>query len=316
MSSPHIKATSPSFSKNPVLQAEIARRPYRVTLNLEGRRLEGAALAEYLADADGAVIGLEQMTEDVLKCCPKLRIIAKYGVGLDNLNHEACRQNNIAIGWTAGVNRRSVSEMTLGFMLTLAHNVPVTNHLLKQGTWNKEGGIQLSGRTVGIIGLGNIGRDLVGLLRPFGCNILGNDIVDMKEFAQKESVTLATKEEIFKTADFVTIHTPWTKETHHLINEHTLKLFHTDAFLINTSRGKIVDQTALKQALQTRKLGGAALDVYEEEPPPDSEFLRLPSLICTPHISGNSFEAVVAMGRSAIQHIDSFFKVVNPDNPP
>ena len=312
MSDPIIKVTSPSFSKNPVLQAEISRRPYRAVLNTGGHRLGGATLAEYLADADGAIIGLEPITEDILKCCPKLRIISKYGVGLDNLDHEACRRHNVAIGWTPGVNRRSVAEIVLGFMLGLAHNVPVTSQLMKAGTWNKEGGIQLSGRTVGIIGLGNIGKDLVVLLRPFGCRILGNDILDMSEFAAREGVVLATKEEIFRTADFVTLHVPITKETHHLIDNESLKLFKPGAFLINTSRGKVVDQPALKEALLGGKLAGAALDVYEEEPPQDLEFLKIPNLVCTPHISGNSFEAVIAMGRSAIHHLDAFFKIKVP----
>jgi D-3-phosphoglycerate dehydrogenase len=309
MSHPIIKVTSPSLSKNPILQAEIARRPYRAVLNTEGHRLAGAELAEFLADAEGAIIGLEQVTEDVLKSCPKLRVIAKYGVGLDNLDHDACRRHKVAIAWTAGVNRRSVSEMVLSFMLALGHNIPLTMQLLKKGTWNKEGGFQLSGRTVGIIGLGNIGKDLAGLLRPFGCKVLGNDIVDVKDFAAREGVTLTTKEEIYRTADFVTLHVPWTPETHHMINEQTLKLFRPDAYLINTSRGKVVEEPALKKALQAGKLAGAALDVYEEEPPHDLEFLQLPNLICTPHISGNSFEAVVAMGRSAIHHLDIFFKV-------
>jgi phosphoglycerate dehydrogenase-like enzyme len=309
MKLPVIKITSPSFSKNPILQTEVTRRPFKAVLNTGGHRMEGAALATYLADAEGAIVGLEKVTEEILQNCPKLQIIAKYGVGLDNLDHDACRRHNVAIGWTAGVNRRSVSEMIVGFMIGLGHNVPLTLHLLKQGNWHKEGGIQLSGRTVGIIGLGHIGKDLVGLLRPFGCKILGNDIVDVSEYAQKEGVQLVTKEEIFRTADFITLNVPLTEETRHLINDETLKLFRSDAFLINTSRGKVVDQSALKRALQTGIIAGAAMDVYEDEPPQDLEFLQLPNLICTPHISGNSFEAVVAMGRSAISHLDAFFKV-------
>ena len=309
MSQPLIRVTSPSFSKNPILIKAMAARPYQVHLNSEGKRLEGAALAEYLADADGAIVGLEKIDEVVLKACPRLRIIAKYGVGLDNLDAPACQRHNVAIGWTAGVNRRSVAEMTLGFMLNMAHNVFPTVALLKKGKWNKEGGIQISGRTVGIIGMGNIGKDLVEILKPFRCRILGNDIVDVSAFARENGVTLASKEEIYRTADIVTLHVPFTDQTGHMINANTLSMFRKDAFLINTSRGQVIDQTALKQALQGGKIAGAALDVYEEEPPTDMELLQLPNLVCTPHISGNSFEAVVAMGESAIKHLDAFFKV-------
>ncbi len=308
MNLPLIKVTSPSFSKNPLLQKELTSRPFRVVLNSEGHRLEGSTLASYLADAEGAIIGLEKVDEDLLGKCPGLRAIAKYGVGLDNIDAEACRRRQIFIGWTAGVNRRSVAEVTLGHLLGLAHNVYPTLQLLKQGKWNKEGGIQLSEKTVGVVGLGNIGKELVEMLRPFGCRVLGNDILDLKEYAAKAGVVLASKEEIFRMADFVTLHIPLTTETHHLINAQSLKLFRPEAFLINTSRGSVVDQAALKEALRTGKLQGAALDVYEHEPPTDLEFLRLPNLVCTPHISGNSFEAVLAMGRSAIAHLDSFFQ--------
>lgn len=312
MSQPLIKVTSPSFSKNPILIKAMSSRPYRAVLNDDGRRMEGVELAKYLADADGAIVGLEKVDEALLKACPRLRIVAKYGVGLDNIDAPACQRHRVAIGWTAGVNRRSVAEMTLGLMLNLAHNVFPSSALLKRGKWNKEGGIQLSGRTIGIIGVGNIGKDLVEVLQPFGCRILGNDIVDVSAFAREHGVTLVSKEEIYKTADFVTLHIPLTDLTRHLINEQSLGLFRPEAFLINTSRGHVVHQEALKRALQANKLAGAALDVYEQEPPTDSEFLQLPNLVCTPHISGNSFEAVVAMGESAIKHLDTFFKVPSP----
>jgi len=303
-----IKVTSPSFSKNPVLQHEISRRPYQVVLNTAGQRLEGKELARYLADADGAIVGLERVTDSLLRSCLRLRAIAKYGVGLDNLDLDACRRRNVFVGWTPGVNRRSVAEVTLGLILSLGHNLFSTSELLKKGTWNKDGGIQLSEKTVGIVGLGNIGKELVTLLAPFKCRVLANDITDLDEYARHNGITLASKKTIFGEADFVTLHLPLTDKTYHLISRRTLSQFRPETFLINTSRGNVVNQHALKEALQARKLAGAALDVYEQEPPSDLEFLTLPNLICTPHISGNAIEAVVAMGRSAIMHLDWYFK--------
>lgn len=307
MEFPLVKATSPTFSKNPVMQQELAKRPWRVAINSDGRRLEGDTLVEFLADADGVIVGLEKITDSLLERCPKLRVVSKFGVGLDNVDLEACRRRGIAVGWTPGINRRTVAEITVGLMIGLAHNVFLTGSQLKQGTWNKDGGVQITGKTVGIIGLGNIGKELVEMLRPFGCRILGNDIIDLSDYALKAGVTLVSKEEIFRTADFVSLHVPLTEQTRHLINDQTLQLFRKDSFLINTSRGPVVDQNALKKALQAHALRGAALDVFEQEPPADLEFLQLPNLVCTPHIAGTAFEATVALGQSAIDHMDAFF---------
>ena len=307
MNPPTVKVTSPTFSKNPVLQGELSKRPFRVTLNSEGKRFEGASLAEYLEDADAAIIGLERMDEALLARCPRLRAIAKFGVGLDNVDLDACRQRGVYVGWTPGINRRTVAEVTLGFMIGMAHNMFFTTHLLKQGTWHKEGGTEVTGKTVGIIGLGHIGKELVEVLRPFRCSVLANDILDLSAFARTAGVRLTSKEEIFRAADFVTLHVPLTEATHHLINEQTLSLFRPEACLINTSRGKVVEQGALKKALQAKQLRMAALDVFELEPPPDLEFLQLPNLVCTPHIAGTPIEAVLALGRSAIEHLEGFF---------
>jgi phosphoglycerate dehydrogenase-like enzyme len=307
MNRPHVKITTPTFSKNTVLQGELSQRPYVSTFNSEGKRLEGAALVEYLADADAAIVGLERIDEALLASCPRLRAVTKFGVGLDNVDLEACRRRGIYVGWTPGINRRTVAEVALGFMLGMGHNMFFTTLLLKKGTWNKEGGTELTGKTVGIIGLGHIGKELVELLRPFRCTILGNDILDLGDYARSAGVRLVSKEEIFRTADFVTLHVPLTEQTRYLINDKTLTLFRPQTCLVNTSRGKVVEQEALKRALKAGKLRAAALDVFEIEPPPDTEFLQLPNLVCTPHIAGTPFEAVLALGRSAIDHLDKFF---------
>ena len=307
MKTPLIKVTSPSFCKNEVLTRELAARPFQVVLNAKGHRLQGQSLHDFLADADGAIIGLEKIDEPLLAACPRLQIVSKYGVGLDNVDQDACRNRGIAVGWTPGVNRRSVAEMTVGLMIGLSRNLFATSQKLRLGEWDKNGGRQLSNLKIGIIGLGNVGQELVRLLRPFDPTLWANDIADREVFCCDEGVTLTTKEEIFSSADIVTLHVPLTGETRYLVNSTTLDLMKPDAFLINTSRGAVVDQEALKLALQTQRIAGAAIDVYEQEPPSDHDLLDLPNLVCTPHIAGNAWEAVVAMGRSSIQHLDAFF---------
>ena len=310
---PLIKVTSPSFSNNPLLVNELKRLPIRVVLNTAGKRLKGHSLLDFLADADGAIIGLESVNVGLLDNCTNLKIISKFGVGLDNIDLDACRVRGVAIGWTPGVNKRSVSEVVMGQMIGLSRNLFTHSALLRAGNWKKDGGRLFSEKTVGIIGLGYIGRDLVKLLQPFGCKLLGDDIQDRSVFACKHGVKLVSKEEIFYKSDIVSIHVPLTPDTRQLVNSRTLELMQDEAFLINTSRGPVVDQSALKKALINNSIAGAAIDVFEEEPPSDMNFLRLPNLIPTPHISGNAHEAVLAMGRSSIKELERIIKEMNED---
>jgi D-3-phosphoglycerate dehydrogenase len=305
---PLVKVTSPSFSKEPALRGELSAAFPGAVFNDAGTRLAGDALARYLSDAEGAIIGLEPVDAKLLAACPRLRIVSKYGVGLDNIDADACRARGVAIGWTGGVNRRSVSEQTLCFMIGLFRNVFVTANLLRGGKWDKSGGRQLTGTTVGIIGLGFVGQDLTKLLAPFRCDVIANDIADVSGFASEHGVRMTSKEEIYETADVVTLHVPLTSETRFLIDEPALARFRKDAFLINTSRGEVVRLAALKRALREGRLAGAALDVFEVEPPTDTELLSLPNIVTTAHIGGNAREAVLAMGRSAIGHLARFFE--------
>ncbi|MBF0187592.1 MAG: phosphoglycerate dehydrogenase [Magnetococcales bacterium] len=306
-SNPLIKVTSPSFSRHPDLVRSLRDHFPRAVVNSDGIRFQGEALQDYLADADGAIIGLERVDVPLLDACPKLRIVAKFGVGLDAIDLKACKARGVTIGWRGGVNRRSVSELVLSFMLGLARNSFQTARLMRQGEWRKEGGFQLTGKTVGIIGVGHVGKDLVQLLKPFDCRILGNDILDMNEFYQEHGVIEAEKAEIYTRSDLISLHVPATPLTHHLMDASVFKSMKSSAFLINTSRGEVVEQQALKRALMNRQIAGAAIDVYQSEPPNDKEFLTLPNLVCTPHIGGNANEAVLAMGRSAIDFLDAYF---------
>ena len=305
----NVVVTSPSFSKNKYLQDEIFKYFPNAILNLEGIRFNQVELIEYIKNADAAIVGLEMINKDVLNKCKNLKIIAKYGVGLNNIDLENCRERNVAVGWTGGVNKLSVAEMTLGFMLMSTRNLYATSNELKNSIWNKSGGFQLSGKNVGIIGLGYIGKELVRLLKPFGCKILVNDIINQDRYYKENNLKETSKEQIFKTSDIVTIHTPYNHTTNNMIDIEVLKSMKNSAYIINTSRGGIVNEADLKHALQNNIILGAAIDVYLEEPPTDQEFLKLPNLICTPHIGGNAKEAVEAMGISAIEHLKQYYNL-------
>jgi len=303
----NIVVTSPSFSKNEKLRKELLTRFPDAKLNLEGQRFSKTELIAFIKDADALIVGLEPIDDEVLQHCTKLQTIAKYGVGLNNIDLDACRKHDIRIGWTGGVNRLSVAEMTLGYMLMLCRNLYVTSNELKQGIWNKSGGFQLSGKTIGIIGVGYIGKELIRLLGPFGCTILVNDIIDQSDYYRKHHLHEASKEEIYTRADIITIHTPLDKTTDGMINRDVFTVMKPSAFVLNSARGGIINENDLKYALQNNLIAGAAIDAYIEEPPTNTELLLLPNLICTPHIGGNAQEAVEAMGLSAIHHLREYF---------
>jgi phosphoglycerate dehydrogenase-like enzyme len=301
-----VKVSTLAFSNNQYLVDALLQEFPDAEVNTLGVRMKDDALIDFFADADGAIVGLEPVTAEFLDKLPKLRIISKYGVGLDNIDMEACKERKVNIGWTGGVNKRSVAEMALGFMLALSRNLYVTSNQLKQLHWNKNGGLQLTGKTIGIIGVGHIGKELVTLLKPFNCRILVNDIEDVSEVAASHELICVTKDELYPQSDIISIHTPFTESTADLINASVFAKMKSNAFLINTARGGIVNETDLKYALENNVIAGAALDVYETEPPVSKALLSLPNLICTPHTGGNSYEAVVAMGMSAISHLVNF----------
>lgn len=302
-----IAVSSRTFSGTPELVEEIKKYFTNIVFNTEKELSDKDELAAFTGDAEGLLVALDPVDDSVLAKCPNLQIVSKYGVGLDNVDIPALERRGVKLGWVGGVNKLSAAEMTVGFMLGLSRNLFKGSYELKQGIWNKDGGFNLSGRTVGIIGVGHIGKEVIRLLAPFNCKILVNDIIDQSAYYASVGVTEATKEEIYSQAEIITLHTPATPLTHHLINETSINMMRKNALVINAARGPLVDYTALKKALQEGRIAGAATDVYDEEPPQDTELISLNTLVTTPHIGGNSKEAVVAMGMSAIEHLKKHF---------
>jgi phosphoglycerate dehydrogenase-like enzyme len=303
-----IAVTPPAFCKSEFLRAELKKHFPQTTFNEKNRYLTSVELIDFLKDKDAAVIGRDIIGIRELKSLPQLRMISKYGVGLDNIDESALKQSNIRLGWTPGINKKSVAELTICFMLGMFHNVFSTGNDLKKGIWRKEGGQELSEKKIGIIGCGNIGREVTRMLKPFKTQIKVNDILDVSEFCNEQKIETASFEEILESSDLITFHIPLTGLTRNLINKKTLAQMKSSAFLINTSRGEIIDHSALKKALQTNQIAGAALDVFNLEPPTDMELLSLSNLMGTPHIGGNAREAVEAMGQSATDHLVQFLK--------
>ena len=304
--------TTVAFSKNETLIAQVQNIGFKKVLtNVNGKRFTKSELISILSKCDVAIVGLDEIDKSVLSQTSKLKAISKYGVGLNNINFEDCKKHNVDVLHTQGINKRSVSEMTLGFMLSLSRNLYITSNLLKNGIWKKDGGTQLSGKKIGVIGVGNIGKDLISLLKPFNCEILVNDIVNQEKYYRDNNLMEVSKEYIFNNADFITVHVPLDNTTKNIINKKSLSMMKPSSFVINTARAGVINQEDLKWALQNEIIAGAAIDVYDNEPPVDNDLLLFPNLINTPHIGGNSKEAVEAMGISAINNILNWINKFN-----
>ncbi len=299
-----VAVASRSFSRNPVLRAELLARYANVRFNDEGLSLAGPELAAFLDGHDKAIIALETISDEVLALVPGLKVISKYGVGLDMIDHEALARRGVRLGWTGGVNRRSVSELVIATAIGLLRNLFEANREVRRGQWRQHVGGYLSGKTVGIVGLGHIGKDLVGMLAPFRCRVLANDLLDLPSFCAGHDVEQVALDRLLSEADVVTLHVPLDASTRMMIGERELALMKPRAILINAARGGIVDESALKRQLISGALAGAAFDVFASEPPSDAELINLPNFFATPHIGGSAEEAILAMGRSAIAGLD------------
>lgn len=305
MDAPRVAVTPPAFCKSSSLRTELSSHFPDVVFNEKYKYLSGSELIEFLKDADAAIIGRDRVNADLVRSLPRLKMISKYGVGMDNIDQEALRLANIEFRVTYGINRRSVTELTLGFMIGLCHNMGSAD--LKNGVWVRDGGQNFSGKTIGIIGCGNVGQELVRMLQPFQCRIKVRDIADRSEFCRQWGAKEMGFDDLIAEADIVTLHVPLTEDTKNFINKPVFEKMKSSAFLVNTSRGRVVHQEDLHHALVSGEIAGAGLDVFAEEPPTDTDFLQLPNLMVTPHIGGNTLEAVDAMGKAAIQNLVEYY---------
>jgi len=299
-----VAVASHSFPKHQTLRRELEERYPDAVYNLTGRPLIGADLIRFLRRHEKAITGLEVLDDAVFSAVPELRIVSKYGVGLDMIDLDAATRCGVSVRWTPGVNRQAVAELAIAFMLVLGRDTVTLARELRDGGWHQPGGRQLSSATVGIVGCGDIGQQVARLSAAFGARILAHDIRVYDAFYRELGVTPFSLDALLAEADFVTIHVPLDASTRGLVGAREIARMKRTAFLVNTARGGIVDEEALKAALVDGRLAGAACDVYAIEPPVDRELLQLPNFVGTPHIGGSTEEAALAMGRAAITGLD------------
>jgi phosphoglycerate dehydrogenase-like enzyme len=285
-----------------VLRKELLDRYPDTTFYEEPSRPTEDQMIALLADRDAAIVGLEPITERVLAALPNLKAIGKFGIGCEWIDFDAMRAYKIPFGYTPGTNRRQVAELALGFAIVAVRLAIALNSEMRAGLRPRmRMGRQLSECVVGLHGCGNVGKDLVELLGPFGCEIIACDIADYSEFYRTHGVTAVSFDELLARADVLSLHLPKTAQTTGLYDGKTLAKMRPGAVLINTCRGGIVDEQALFERLTSGALAAAAFDVFDVEPTPYDALLALPNFLATPHIGANTDTARLAMGRAAIR---------------
>ena len=275
---------------------------YNVVLNDKGRKLNEDELVEKIPDFDGILAGTEVYSKRVLNKAVKLRAISRLGVGIDNIDLEFAKQKGIRVYKTWTTPAPAVAELVLGLMLDLARKISYQNNTLKSGKWKKEMGNLLQGKTLGIVGLGTIGKTLVKLVKGFNFNILAFDLYQDDLFAKNYGVNYCNLGTLLGKSDIVSIHLNLSDETNGLMNEERINSLKPECILINTSRGEILDEKALYTVLKEKKILGAGLDVFNDEPYA-GPLTELNNVVLTPHIGAYAKELRVQMEIEAVENL-------------
>jgi D-3-phosphoglycerate dehydrogenase len=296
--------TSRSFGPNcPAALERMRAAGCQLIFNDLGRAPNEAELIERIVGIDALIAGTEPITAAALAAADRLKVIARHGVGYENIDLDAARARGIAVAIADGAIADSVADMALALMLALARRLSQGDRAVRSGAWPRLVGVEMRGKTLGIIGLGQIGRQVCRRAKGFGMQVVAYDPYPDERFARSWGVRYLSLDELLASADFVSLHAPVTPETRHLINPTTLAQMKPGAYLINTSRGELVDEAALAAALRQGRLAGAASDVFSKEPPGDNPLLSLENFIATPHSAGQTEEGLRRMGEITAENV-------------
>jgi len=302
-------------SQDPSLKTDLEEMVGEVVYNTTGKSLQSEQLQDMLKDVDGMIAGLDDIDAQALQVAPDLKVVARYGVGINNVDLEAAAEQGITVTNTPGANAVSVAELTIGLILNMLRPMLQAVRETKQGAWPRYKGFSLEGKTVGILGLGAIGKETAKRLAGFDCRIFAYDIYRDEAFASKYEIEYAELEDILARADIISLHLPLTPETEGLVDQDFITAMKPGAWLVNTARGELIQEDALVQAVKSGHLRGAALDAFRQEPPEkDSPLLSIEEILTTPHMGAHSDSAKNAMGRMAMNDCLAVLRGEEPEH--
>ena len=269
-------------------------------------------LVRIIGEMDAAVVGMDEVTAKVIKAANKLKVIARYGVGIDTVDVETATKQGVIVTNVVGANENAVADLVFGLILCLARKICRADASVKQGKWESIVGIEIWQKTLGVIGTGKIGRRVIKRAQGFDMNVLAYDISPDPGLVEKFGVQYVSLEDLLRNSDFISIHVPLTPETIGLIGEKQINLMKKSAYLVNTSRGKIVDEKALFIALKEKKIAGTALDVFSQKPPKYTNLFTLDNMLTTPHMAAHTEEALRKMDLICVENV---VRVLNGKEP-
>lgn len=305
--------------------ADVSREPIQTLeqagFTVEEKDYDRVSLAQeneicrVIQGADAIIVtAMFPATRKIIMSAERLKMIAIRSAGFEGSDLKAATEKGVVVTHNPGSNASSVADMAIGLMLAVSKQIVKKDREMRKGIYNRGGGEDLFRKTIGIIGLGNIGKKMAQRLQGFEVKIIANDIVDYPQFQKKYNSPYYSKEELLQMADYVTIHVPLDDSTRLMIGEERLKLMKPTAFLINTARGEVVDEQALYKALTNGWIAGAGLDVFKEEPPKFRALIELENVVCTPHSAGLSRQASYSMAMETVKKIIAFFEGRVPEN--
>ena len=268
----------------------LEKKGIELVVPLVKERFEEEDLLRWVGDVDGVVCGDDQFTERVLKAAPKLKVLSKWGTGIDSIDKKTCERLGIAVRNTPNAFSKPVADSVLGYILSFARRLALMDRAMRQGIWQKTPSVALYECTLGVIGVGNVGKEVVRRATAFGMRVLGNDLVEMPaEFLAETAIEMVSREELLRRADFISLNCDLNPTSFHLMSDAEFALAKPTAVVINTARGPIIDEPALVRALQNKQIAGAALDVFEIEPlPADSPLCQMDNVMLAPHNANSS----------------------------
>jgi len=268
-------------------------------------RFEEEELLELVADVDGVICGDDRFTERVLRSAPKLKVLSKWGTGIDSIDQVACRRHGVAVRNTPNAFSVPVADTVLGYALSFARRLPWLDRAMREGIWQKSPSVALCECTIGVIGVGNVGKEVVRRAIVFGMRVIGNDVVEMpSDFLADSGIEMMSKEELLGEADFVSLNCTLNPTSFHLLSDAEFALAKRSAVVINTSRGPVIDEPALVRALEDKQIAGAALDVFEVEPlPAESPLLAMENVMLASHNANSSIEAWERVHQNTIRNL-------------
>ncbi len=299
-----ILVTPRSYGRNrPELFAQLEQAGYEVVRNATGGILEREQIKALIADCVGVIIGVDPLDAEVLACAPKLRAVSKYGVGVDNIDLDYCAAHGVKVSRTVGANSEAVADYAMALMLAVARRLTVIDRKCRRMDWGKITTRDVSHATLGVFGLGAIGKHVARRAQGFGMRVIAYDVFWDAEYAQANGIEYAEPETIFRTADFISLHLPLLPDTEGFVGAHELSMMKPDAVLINTARGGLVDEKALLKALQEGRIYGAGLDAFAHEPPEDEAWFELDNVVLGSHCAASTLGATENMGQMAADNI-------------